>query len=161
MSSANGLATKTPEDSPFAQPFAKFPDSIPAADQKRLREQGLAAIRESVLPAYVKFTNFVRDEYAPKGRTEPGMWSLPDGPERYAFRVKESTTTNLTPEEIHQIGLAQVKEIEARMLQVVNQLGYQRPQKLQRLAARPIPKSTCIPARRFSTSIRNTSIRCT
>jgi uncharacterized protein (DUF885 family) len=121
---ANGLATQTPEASPFAEPFNKFPGSIAVADQKRLRESGLAAIRDSVLPAYVKFTTFVREEYAPKGRTEPGVWSLPDGPERYAFRVKESTTTNLTPEEIHQIGLAQVKEIEARMLQVVNQLGY-------------------------------------
>jgi uncharacterized protein (DUF885 family) len=120
----NDLATKAPADSPFAQPFAKFPDAILAADQKRLREQGLAAIRESVLPTYVKFTAFVRDEYAPKGRTEPGLWALPNGPERYAFRVKESTTTDLTPEEIHQIGLAQVKEIEGRMLQVVNQLGY-------------------------------------
>jgi uncharacterized protein (DUF885 family) len=120
----NGLATEAPDASPFAQPFAKFPDSIPAADQKRLREQGLAAVRESVLPTYIKFTTFVREEYAPKGRTEPGLWSLPDGPERYAFRVKESTTTDLSPEEIHQIGLAQVKEIEARMLQVVNQLGY-------------------------------------
>jgi uncharacterized protein (DUF885 family) len=120
----NGIATKAPEDSPFAQPFAKFPDSIPAADQKRLREQGLAAVRESVLPTYVKFTAFVRDEYAPKGRTEPGLWALPNGPERYAFSVKESTTTDLSPEEIHQIGLVQVKEIEARMLQVVNQLGY-------------------------------------
>ncbi|MGB2604851.1 MAG: DUF885 domain-containing protein [Candidatus Sulfotelmatobacter sp.] len=121
---ANGLATKTPKDSPFAQPFAKFPDSISADDQKRLREQGLAAIRESVLPAYVKFTAFVREEYAPKGRTDPGVWALPDGPERYAFRVKESTTTDLSPEEIHQIGLAQVKEIEARMIGVANQLGY-------------------------------------
>jgi len=121
---ANGLATKTPEDSPFAQPFNKFPKSMAEADQKRLREAGLAAIKDSVLPAYVKFTTFVREEYAPKGRTEPGVWSLPDGDERYAFRVKESTTTNLTPEEIHQIGLAQVKEIEAKMLQVVNQLGY-------------------------------------
>ena len=121
----NKIAGKSAEDTPFAQPFAKFPQSISDADQKRLRKQGLAAIRESVLPAYVKFSAFVRDEYAPKGRTEPGVWSLPDGPERYAFRVKESTTTNLTPEEIHQIGLAQVKEIEGRMLQVVNQLGYQ------------------------------------
>ena len=121
---ANGLATKAPDATPFAQPFAKFPDSIPAAEQTRLREQGMAAIKESVLPAYVKFTAFVRDEYAPKGRSEPGVWSLPDGPERYAFRVKESTTTDLTPEEIHEIGLAQVKEIEARMLAVVNQLGF-------------------------------------
>ncbi len=66
---ANGLASNTPAASPFAEPFAKFPDSIPAAEQTRLREQGLAAIRESVLPAYVKFTTFVRDEYVSKGRT--------------------------------------------------------------------------------------------
>jgi uncharacterized protein (DUF885 family) len=83
---ANGLATKTPEDSPFAQPFSKFPESIPAAEQKRLREQGLAAIRDLVLPAYVSFTKFVRDDYAPKGRTEPGAWALPDGAAYYAFR---------------------------------------------------------------------------
>jgi len=121
---ANGLATKAADATPFAEPFGKFPDAISAAEQKRLREQGLAAIRESVLPAYVKFTTFVREEYAPKGRSDPGVWSLPDGPERYAFRVKQSTTTDLTPEEIHQIGLAQVKEIEARMVEVVNQLGF-------------------------------------
>jgi uncharacterized protein (DUF885 family) len=121
---ANGLATKTAEESPFAQPFSKFPDAIPAAEQKRLREQGLVAIRESVLPAYVSFTKFVREEYAPKGRTEPGAWALPNGAEYYAFRVKESTTTDLTPEEIHQLGLSEVKEIEAKMLQVVNQLGF-------------------------------------
>jgi uncharacterized protein (DUF885 family) len=121
---ANGLAIKTPEDSPFAQPFSKFPESIPAAEQKRLREQGLAVIRDSVLPAYVSFTKFVRDDYAPKGRTEPGAWSLPDGAAYYAFRVKESTTTDLSPEEIHQIGLAEVAQIEGKMLQVVNQLGF-------------------------------------
>jgi len=124
VTQANGLATTPAEKSPFAHPFDKFPDSISEADRKRLREAGLAAVRDSIIPAYVKFTNFVRDEYAPKGRTEPGVWSLPDGPERYAFRVKESTTTNLTPEEIHQIGLAQVKEIEDRMLGVAHQLGY-------------------------------------
>jgi uncharacterized protein (DUF885 family) len=121
---ANGIASKAPDASPFAEPFAKFPESISAADQKRLREQGSAAISASVLPAYVEFTKFVREDYAPKGRAEPGLWSLADGPARYAFLVKESTTTELSPEEIHQIGLAQVKEIEARMLEVVNQLGY-------------------------------------
>ena len=121
---ANSIAIKSAEDSPFAQPFAKFPDSIPSVEQKRLREQGLAAIRESVLPAYARFTKFVREEYAPKGRTDPGEWALPDGTARYAFDVRRSTTTNLTPEEIHEIGLAQVKDIEARMLMVVNQLGY-------------------------------------
>src|SRR5271167_627488 len=70
---ANGIATQEPEKSPFAHPFFDFPKNLPEADQKRLREQGVAAIRDSVLPAYAKFTNFVRDEYVPKGRTEPGI----------------------------------------------------------------------------------------
>ena len=118
------IANMAPDQSPFLKPFKKFPDSIPEADRARLREAGVAVVRDSINPAYSKFAAFVHDEYAPKGRTEPGVWSLPDGNERYAFRVQESTTTNLTPEEIHQIGLAQVNEIEGRMLQVVNQLGY-------------------------------------
>jgi uncharacterized protein (DUF885 family) len=121
---SNGIALQDADKSPFAHPFLSFPKSISEADQKRLREQGLAAIRESALPAYPKFTKFVRDEYAPKGRSEPGIWALPDGDARYAFRVKQSTTTSLTPEEIHQLGRAQVKEIEGRMLGVANQLGY-------------------------------------
>jgi len=121
---ASGIAGQKPEDSPFAQPFTKFPDAVPAADQKRLREAGLAAVRDSVLPAYAKFTVFVKDEYAPKGRTEPGVWALPGGDALYAYRVKDSTTTNLTPDEIHQIGLVQVKEIEGRMLGVAQQQGF-------------------------------------
>ena len=124
VTQANGLATTPAEQSPFVHPFNKFPDAISEADRKRLREAGLAAVRDSVIPAYFKFTVFVRDEYAPKGRSEPGAWALPDGAAWYAFRVKQSTTTNLSPEEIHQIGLQQVKEIEDRMLAVVNQLGY-------------------------------------
>jgi len=121
---ANGIATQEPDKSPFAQPFAKFPKDFSEAEQKRLRESGIAAIRDSVLPSYVRFTKFVREDYAPKGRTEVGVWSLPDGEAYYAFRVKESTTTNLTPEEIHQLGLAQVKEIEDRMLTVAKQMGF-------------------------------------
>jgi uncharacterized protein (DUF885 family) len=124
VTQANGIATTTADQSPFTHPFDKFPDAISEADRKRLREAGLAAVKDSVIPAYVKFTAFVRDEYAPKGRAEPGAWSLPDGADWYAFRVKESTTTSLSPEEIHQLGLEQVKEIEGRMLAVVNQLGY-------------------------------------
>lgn len=124
VTQANNIAQAAPEKSPFAQPFAKFPKEIPAAEQERLREAGMAAIRDSVIPAYTEFTKFVREEYAPKGRSEPGMWSLSNGEAWYAFRVKESTTTNFTPEEIHQLGLAQVKEIEGRMLEVAKQLGY-------------------------------------
>ena len=124
VTQANGIATTAPDQSPFTHPFDKFPDAVSEADRKRLRAAGLAAVRDSVIPAYVKFTAFVRDEYAPKGRAEPGAWALPDGGAWYAFRVKESTTTNLSPEEIHQIGLEQVKDIEAHMLAVAKQLGY-------------------------------------
>ena len=124
VTQANSIASKPPEQTPFAQPFSNFPQSIADADQKRLREQGIAAIRDKVLPAYVKFTAFVRDEYAPKGRTEPGVWALPNGDAYYAFRVKQSTTTDLTPEQIHELGLQQVKEIEDRMLEVAHRLGY-------------------------------------
>jgi uncharacterized protein (DUF885 family) len=124
VTQANGIATTPADQSPFVHPFEKFPDAVSEADRKRLRDAGLAAVKDSVIPAYVKFTAFVRDEYAPKGRSEPGAWALPDGEAWYAFRVKESTTTNLSPEEIHQLGLEQVKEIESRMMAVVNQLGY-------------------------------------
>jgi uncharacterized protein (DUF885 family) len=120
----HGIAIQAPGDSPFAQPFKKFPESISQADQARLREQGIAAIRDAVLPAYARFEKFVRDDYVPHGRTEVGAWALPDGDAYYAYLVKQSTTTDLNPEEIHQLGLAQVKEIEGRMLGVANQLGY-------------------------------------
>ncbi|HKN74805.1 MAG TPA: DUF885 domain-containing protein [Candidatus Acidoferrum sp.] len=120
----NGIAIQAPSDSPFAQPFKNFPKSIPEGEQTRLREQGIGAIRDAVLPAYARFTKFVREDYAPHGRTEVGVWSLPDGDNYYAFRVKESTTTDLTPDQIHQLGLAQVKEIEGRMKEVAAALGY-------------------------------------
>ncbi len=118
------IATQAPADSPFAQPFKEFPKTIAEADQTRLKEQGIAAIKDAVLPAYVKFETFMRTEYAPAGRTEVGVWSLPNGLEYYAFRVKDSTTTDMTPDEIHQLGLAQVKEIEGRMKEVAEKLGY-------------------------------------
>ena len=80
-----GLASMPPEKSPFAQPLASFPKEIPEAEQTRIREEMVAAIRDHILPAYAKFGKFVKEEYAPKGRTEPGMWSLPDGAARYAW----------------------------------------------------------------------------
>jgi uncharacterized protein (DUF885 family) len=119
------IAKQAPDQTPFAAPFTKFPESIPAAEQTRLRTAGLAAIRESVLPAYARFVTFVRDDYAPKGRTEVGMWALPNGQNLYAARVHRSTTTNLKPEEIHQIGLREVARIETEMLAVAKKLGFE------------------------------------
>ena len=110
--------------SPFAQPVNKFPAGISDADQKRLRSAVLAAINGEVLPAYKLFAAFVRDDYAPHGRTEPGVWALPDGAERYRFQIRRMTTTDLTPEEIHQIGLKQLAETEAEMLALAHKLGF-------------------------------------
>jgi len=124
VTQCNTLATQAPEKSTFAQPFFNFPKTIPEADQKRLREAGRAAVRNSVLPAYAHFTAFVRDEYVPKGRVEPGIWALPDGAERYRYEIRQMTTIDLTPEEIHEIGLKQVEEIEAEMLALAHKLGF-------------------------------------
>ena len=118
------IANTEADSSPFAKPVKKFPAGISEADQKRLRAAVLAAINGEILPAYKRFAAFVRDDYAPHGRTEPGVWALPDGAERYRFQVRRMTTTDLTPEEIHQIGLKQVAETEAEMLALAHKLGF-------------------------------------
>ncbi|MBA3804365.1 MAG: DUF885 domain-containing protein, partial [Acidobacteria bacterium] len=124
VTQAEGIGSNAPDKSPFAQPLAKFPKQISEADQKRLSETLIGVIRDQVNPAYLKFAKFVKDEYAPKGRMEPGIWSLPDGAARYAAAVKSSTTTNLTPEEIHQIGLREVARIEKEMMVIAARLGF-------------------------------------
>jgi len=121
---AQAIGEAKPEDSAFAQPIKKFPAGISEADQKRLTAELLAAIRDGMNPAYMRFTAYVRDEYVPQGRKDPGMWALPDGDERYAAQVKSNTTTNMTAEEIHQLGLKEVARIEAETLKVANRLGY-------------------------------------
>ncbi|HEX6095742.1 MAG TPA: DUF885 family protein [Thermoanaerobaculia bacterium] len=121
---ANGMATTSAEESPFAQPLASMPESFSAADKERIRAAVLDGIRRHILPAYAKFAAFVRDEYAPKGRTDVGIWSVPDGKARYAYLAKSSTTTSLTPEEIHEIGLREVARIEGEMLAIAKTLGY-------------------------------------
>jgi uncharacterized protein (DUF885 family) len=120
----NGIATQPPDKTPFAQPFNNFPASFSDADKTSLKAAGLAAIKDDVLPAYSKFATFVKDEYVPRGRTEVGVWSLPNGDTIYAFDVKRSTTTDKTPEQIHQIGLQQVAEIENQQLEIATRLGF-------------------------------------
>ncbi len=118
------LAAQKPEDSPFAKPVQKFPDSIPAAKQAEIRQQVMAAVSKQVLPAYARLARFMQAQYVPKGRMEPGVWSLPDGDRYYAFRVRQSTTTELTPQQIHSIGEQQVAEDEAQMLIIAKKLGF-------------------------------------
>ena len=121
---AQEIAEKTGEANPFAKPVAHFPANISAADQQRLRAAVLKTIDSEIVPAYQRFTAFVRDEYAPHGRSEPGVWALPDGDARYRYEIRRITTTDLTPEQIHQTGLQQMAETEAQMLVLAHQLGF-------------------------------------
>ncbi|HEV2276095.1 MAG TPA: DUF885 domain-containing protein [Acidobacteriaceae bacterium] len=120
----NTIAGKKPEESPFAQPLSRFPASISAAEQSRIKSELLDVIARQVEPAYTRFGRFLRAQYIPNARTEPGIWALPDGEAYYKFLVKQSTTTDLTPAKIHQIGLDQVKQDEAQMLQIAQKLGF-------------------------------------
>jgi uncharacterized protein (DUF885 family) len=120
----NTLAQQKPEDSPFALPIKKFPASISQAQQAEIRQQVLKAIATQVLPAYVRFGRFLSAQYIPHGRTDPGIWSLPDGDAYYKFLVRRSTTTDLTPEQIHKIGEEEVAKDEAAMLVIAKKLGF-------------------------------------
>ena len=121
---AQTLADQRPTDSPFALPLKKFPKTVSAEDQKRITTELLAAIETDVLPAYQRFTKFLKAQYVPKGRKEPGVWSIPDGDAYYAYRIRQSTTLTKSAAEIHQIGLDEVKRDEAEMLVIVHQLGF-------------------------------------
>ena len=118
------LAHQKPEDSPLAMPLQHFPASIPQAEQQRIRTEMLAVIGKEVLPAYLRFEHFLQVSYVPAGRTDPGVWSLPDGERYYQFCIHRETTTNMTPAQIHQIGLDEVKRDEAEMLTIAKKMGY-------------------------------------
>src|SRR6202035_4119956 len=103
------------EADPFLQPTKKYPSSISAEDQKRLTQQITDAINTDVIPAYKTFANFLRTEYAPAGRTTLSITSLPDGEKRYQNDIYGRTTTHMTPDELHQLGLREITRIEAEM----------------------------------------------
>jgi uncharacterized protein (DUF885 family) len=118
------LADQKPADSPFALPLKKFPKTVDAAEQKRISDELLNVIATDVLPSYQRFAKFMKLDYVPKGRKDPGVWALPDGDAYYAFRIRQSTTLNKTAAEIHQIGLDEVKRDETEMLAIVHKLGF-------------------------------------
>ena len=124
VTQCQSIADPAGEASVFGRPVAKFADSIPEADRKRLHDAVLAAVDGKVRPAYKKLGDFIAKDYAPKGRTEPGLWALPNGDALYRFDIEQQTTTHKSPEEIHQLGLAEVKRIEAEQSKVAAQLGY-------------------------------------
>jgi uncharacterized protein (DUF885 family) len=121
---AQQIADDPIDNSPFTEPLRKFPDSIPEKDRQQLREAIESAVKNEVAPAYAKFAKFVRDDYAPRGRLDPGVWALPDGEARYRFAVRHQTTANFTADQIHELGLKSVAEIEIQMLAIAREQGF-------------------------------------
>ena len=114
-----------PEESPFWKAFADMPRSIPEDEQARLRAAGRAAIAGSVTPAYADWLQFFREEYLPRTRTTLGASEFPDGEAYYAQQIRQYTTTDLTAEQIHRIGLGEVARITAEMEKVKAEAGYE------------------------------------
>jgi uncharacterized protein (DUF885 family) len=114
-----------PDQSLFFKPFRKFPDSIAAADQQELLAAARRVIRERVVPAYRTFATFFEQEYLPASLPEVGVWQVPRGAALYEMRARQFTTTKLTPEEIHEIGLSEVRRIRKEMESIVRQVGFQ------------------------------------
>jgi uncharacterized protein (DUF885 family) len=109
---------------PFLLPTKKYPASISAEDQKRLTQQITDAINTDVIPAYKTFANFLRTEYAPAGRTTLSITSLPDGEKRYQNDIYARTTTHMTPDEIHQLGLREIDRIQTEMTAIARKEGF-------------------------------------
>ncbi|MGE5212317.1 MAG: DUF885 domain-containing protein [Nitrospirota bacterium] len=109
---------------PFLEPTKKFPAEFSEQDKKRLTDEITKAINDDVFPAYKKFANFLRTEYAPNGRTELAIESLADGKRRYAEAVKTMTTIDVPPAEVHAIGLKEVARITAEMTKLAQSQGY-------------------------------------
>ncbi|MCM2258439.1 MAG: DUF885 domain-containing protein [Vicinamibacteria bacterium] len=113
------------EQSLFDAPFKNFPAGVPEADRARLREAGRAAIRDAVIPAYRELLLFFTKEYLPGGRTTLGASEWPRGRELYAHLVKSYTTMDVTPDQVHETGLAEVARIRAEMEQVIAKSGFE------------------------------------
>lgn len=108
----------------FYKPFKTFPSSISQSDRERLSREAQTAISANIIPAYKRFKQFFVDEYLPASFNEVGAWQMPQGEELYAFLARRETTTNLTPREIHELGLKEVARIRAEMQTIMNQVGF-------------------------------------
>ena len=113
-----------PTKSPFYLPFKEFPPSISAPERERLEKNAQDAIQNAIVPTFRKFREFYVTDYLPACFDQVGVWQVPHGDQIYAFLVRHSTTTNLTPEQIHQIGLKEVERIHGEMLKILQEVGF-------------------------------------
>jgi len=110
---------------PFLRPTKKYPSDISPQDQQRLTREITEAVNNEVLPAYKEFENFIATQYAPRGRTTLAVTSLPGGEKRYLNDIRGRTTVeNLSPDQIHQIGLREIDRIRADLLLIAKREGY-------------------------------------
>jgi uncharacterized protein (DUF885 family) len=118
------LVVQDPLTSPLLAAFTRFPAALPVAEQERLRAAGIAAYQNAVAPAFRRLHTFLAERYVPGARETIGLRDLPDGMEWYRVRSRSSTTTTLTPQRIHAMGLAEVKRIRAQMDSVIAATGF-------------------------------------
>ena len=120
----DALIKDKPEDTLFWGPITNMPKEFSDADKTRLTDAYRKMIAEQLMPAYKKLRAFVNDEYLPKTRDTFGLDKVPNGQAWYAFNAKQSTTTDLTPAQIHQIGLDEVARIHGEMQKVMTEVGF-------------------------------------
>lgn len=112
------------EDSLFYAPFLKMPATVPAVQQQALAKQAQTNIEQTVLPALKRFRDFLVQEYIPASPAQVGAWQWPQGQQMYAFFVRKYTTTDLTPDQVHELGLNEVKRIRGEMESLMRQTGF-------------------------------------
>ena len=120
----DALIVEKPQESPFWGVFETLPDSISPLRAKELQVQAADIIENKLIPAYAQFKAFIEETYLPNSRAHPGIGSLPGGKEVYAMLARHFTTTNMTPEEIHNVGLAEVARIRGEMIEVIEEVGF-------------------------------------
>src|SRR5215210_4298594 len=118
------LITDDPMASALLKPFASYPDGVPAPERERLTREAVRVYQEQAVPALRRLHRYVSETYVPGARESIGMSALPDGQAWYAFMAKEYTTTDLTPDQIHEIGLSEVKRIRKKMDEVIASTGF-------------------------------------
>jgi prolyl oligopeptidase len=116
---------ENPVDSPFYRVFANLPDSVPTEDQQRLRAAALETIQKKVMPAYKKLDRYFNGKYLPATRESIGQSALPDGDAWYEHLARSFTTTRMTPDEIHRLGLEEVKRLRGEMQAIIDEVGFE------------------------------------
>jgi uncharacterized protein (DUF885 family) len=121
----DALIKDDPEQTLFWQPIANMPDSFSAAERERLHAAYRQLISEQLMPSYIELRAFVADEYLRSARISHGLGALPGGAAWYAYNVRRITTTDLTADQIHRIGLEEVARIHAQMREVIADVGFE------------------------------------